>query len=190
MALFWLRHRKLRRFINRRDPGFWPEWQKLITQDDFYRYYAGNCLPQRPTYRKVQTRRKELRIVAIQTEETMRCQATQALPVPGERKMMSPREAREERTNRSGCWNCTAEWHFYAKCPLPRQRKFCYGCEEQGVTLRECQRIERHNHSPPLRGPRTSTRAAANQDNHEGESLLPKMAPVLPLPLPLPCSPQ
>lgn len=38
-----------------------------------------------------------------------------------------------------GCWNCSSPRHLYAECPLPRAGSFCYGCGQQGVTLRGCE---------------------------------------------------
>ena len=38
----------------------------------------------------------------------------------------------------TGCWNCRDPGHTYAKCPRPRERRFCYRCGREGRDVHSC----------------------------------------------------
>jgi hypothetical protein len=66
----------------------------------------------------------------------------QGPPVPSrmqvaERGQRNPQVQRRSNSNPPGCWNCSAQDHFYQDCPMPR-RIYCQGCGREGIYTGLC----------------------------------------------------
>ncbi|GAB1867753.1 Gag protein [Camponotus japonicus] len=156
---FWSRHRSVWEHIEFHDEGFWTDLEDVAGQVRRARWTTeGAVVREWPATRDAPAQATPEEGVARVTQtsppEPTRRSPTQPTPrertsSPEDQAGSGPRRFRPEpaaeRPPRGvpcgvGCWNCGSPRHPYAECPLPRTGSFCYGCGQQGVTLRGCGR--------------------------------------------------